>query len=68
MIRWEYKFGFILNNTNGDLEKAMNVLGQEGWELVDIRYSTTEIHKYYCTLKRPTPDSTPIPIPATDRI
>lgn len=38
MRRWEYKQGLLKSvQASDDLERELNALGAEGWELVDAR-------------------------------
>lgn len=38
MKRWEYKHGMLVSvQTSEDLERELNAIGAEGWEVIDVR-------------------------------
>lgn len=54
MQQWEYKVCQITYNSGEGLERAMNQLGQEGWELSElIPVNDTHIGAAHCVFKRP---------------
>jgi hypothetical protein len=55
-LQWEYRvesFGSMLKNVKDEeLEASLNVWGEEGWEVVDIAYSNSQL-KVMVVAKRP---------------